>query len=72
MHDTVWFESNGIPAVFVATNEFVDAAVAQSKSLGMPDVHRVFIRHPMQDQTDAEMHTKADEVIEQLIDAFVD
>ena len=72
MHDTVWFENNGIPEVIVATEGFVDAAVAQSPSLGMPDVNRVFVPHPMQDQTDEEMHQRANSVIEQLLTALID
>ena len=52
MHDTVYFEINHIPSVFIASSEFVGAAEAQSKSLGMPDVTRVFVPHPMQDATD--------------------
>ena len=55
MHDAVWFETNNMPAVFVATDEFIDSAVAQSTSLGLPEVPRVYIPHPMQDQTDEEM-----------------
>ena len=44
-----------IPGVFVASSEFVDAAIAQSASLGFPDVARVFTPHPIQDRTDDEM-----------------
>ena len=29
MHDTVWFEIQGTPAVSIASSEFVDAAEAQ-------------------------------------------
>ena len=62
MHDTVWFEIQHIPAVFIASSEFVGAAEAQSKALGMPDVNRVFVPHPIQDATDDEMRERADEV----------
>ena len=72
MHDTVWFEINGKPSVFVASNEFVDAAEAQSKSLGLPDVKRIFVPHPIQDRTDAEMRERAEAAVEALIEALVD
>ncbi len=72
MHDTVWFEINGKPSVFVASSEFVDAAEAQSRSLGLPQVKRVFVPHPIQDRTDPEMRERADAVLEQLIEALVD
>ena len=72
MHDTVWFEIQGMPSVFIASSEFVDAAEAQSVALGMPDVSRVFVPHPIQDATDEEIHAKADAAIEALIAALVD
>ena len=72
MHDTVYFEINHIPSVFIASSEFVGAADAQSKSLGMPDVNRVFVPHPIQDATDDEMRERADAVVDQVIAALVD
>ena len=72
MHDTVWFEIQGIPSVFVASSQFVTAAEAQSESLGLPEVRRVFVPHPIQDGTDEEMWAKADEIVDQLIEALVD
>jgi hypothetical protein len=72
VHDTVWFEINGRPSVFVASSEFVDAAEAQAQSLGLPQVRRLFVPHPIQDRTDAEMHARAEAVIEQVIEALVD
>ena len=72
MHDTVWFEINGKPSVFVASSEFLTAAEAQSQSLGLPEVKRVFVPHPIQDRTDSEMHERAEAVIDALIEALVD
>jgi hypothetical protein len=72
VHDTTWFEIQGKPAVFIASTEFIDAAEVQSKSLGLPDVRRVFVQHPIQDATDDEMRAKADAILEQVIDALVD
>lgn len=72
MHDTTWFEIQGKPAVFIASTEFVTAADAQSKALGLPDVRRIFVPHPIQDANDDEMRAKADAIIEQIIDALVD
>ncbi len=72
MHDTVWFEIHGKPAVFLASSVFVDAAEAQSKALGLPEVRRIFVPHPIQDATDDEMRAKADAVVDQVIAALVD
>ena len=60
MHDIVDLESRGLPGVFVASAEFVTAAIAQSTSLGFPTVARVFTPHPIQDRTDDEMRAYAE------------
>ena len=68
MHDCDDLEQRGIPAVFVASEQFVDAAERQSTSLGFPAVARVFTPHPIQDRTDDEMTTYADVVFDELVD----
>lgn len=72
MHDTVAFEIRGIPSVFVASSAFVDAAATQASALGLPEVRRVFVPHPIQDATDEEMRAKADAIVDQVIEALVD
>ena len=72
MHDSVWFEINSRPTVFIASSQFVDAAAAQAAALGLPEVRRIFVPHPIQDATDDEMRAKADAIVEQVIDALVD
>jgi hypothetical protein len=59
VHDTVNLEALGVPTVFVASTEFVDAADAQAAALGA-DPARVFVPHPIQDRTDDEMRALAD------------
>ena len=70
MHDTVWFEVHGRPAVFVASSEFRDAAAVQAGALGLPEVRRVFVPHPIQDATDDEMRAKADAIVDAVLDAL--
>lgn len=70
MHDTVWFEIQGRPAVFIASSEFVEAADVQAHALGLPDVRRVIVPHPIQDATDAEMCAKADAIVDRVIEAL--
>ena len=48
----------------VATHEFMSAARAQAAALGRADFDAVYVRHPVQDQTQAELEAKADAVIE--------
>lgn len=72
MHDIVDLESRGIPGVFVASAEFVQAAIAQSTSLGFPTVARVFTPHPIQDRTDDEMRAYADAAYDEIVAAITD
>jgi len=67
VHDTVDLEARGVPSVFVATTEFVQAADAQARSLGFPSVARVFTPHPVQDRTDDEMRDYADAVYDEIL-----
>jgi hypothetical protein len=53
--------------VFVASSEFVDAAAAQSRALGA-DPARVFVAHPIQDRTDAELRDLADDAFPSLLE----
>jgi hypothetical protein len=67
VHDISDLEVRGIPGVFVASEGFVDAAIAQSTSLGFPSVARVFTPHPIQDRTDDEMIAYADAAFDQIV-----
>jgi hypothetical protein len=70
VHDIVDLERRGLPGVFVASAEFVQAAVAQSAALGFPDVARVFTPHPIQDRTDDEMRSYADLAYAEIVRAI--
>lgn len=63
-------ESRGIPAVGVATTEFVEAAAAQAKSLGIDPAY-VFIPHPVQDRTDEELRRLADDHLDSILALLV-
>ncbi len=62
----------GRPSVFVASSTFVDAARVQAEALGLPDVKRVFVPHPIQDATDEEMVEKADAIVDEVIAALIE
>jgi hypothetical protein len=66
MHDIADFEGRGIPGVGVASSEFVPAAAAQAKTLGL-DPKMVFVPHPIQDRSDAELRALAEDAVEQII-----
>ena len=58
-------ESRGLPAGFVASCEFTDAAAAQGRSLGIAPAS-MFVPHPIQDRTDAEMAELARQAIDEI------
>jgi len=66
VHDATNLEVRGIPTVFVASDPFRDAAIAQSVALGF-DPARVFVAHPIQDRTDDELQALADQAIESIL-----
>ena len=63
-------ETRGIPTVGVATTEFIPGAEAQAKALGT-DPALVFIPHPVQDRTDAELRQLADEHFDAIVKLLV-
>ncbi len=70
MHDITELEASGIPAVLVASSEFESAVEAQAHALGFaPAV--VFVPHPIQDRTDAELRTLADGAVERLLSSLI-
>ena len=70
MHDISDLELRGVPGVFVASAEFVQAAQAQSTSLGFATMARVFTPHPIQDRTDEEMQAYADAAYDDIVAAI--
>jgi hypothetical protein len=70
MHDTVWFEIQGLPSVSIASSEFAEGAEAQRKALGMDDARYVLVDHPIQGTTDEEMQAKAQAVLGAVVDAL--
>ena len=56
--------------MFVATVEFEDGAQVQAKSLGLEPT-AVYVEHPIQDRTDAEMVEIADQAFESVLAQLV-
>jgi hypothetical protein len=70
VHDITDLESLGLPGVFIASTEFIEAAAAQARALGF-DPAAVFVAHPIQDRTDEELRELADAAVEQVLAAIV-
>ena len=70
MHDITELEASGLPGMFVASSEFVDAAAAQGAALGFhPAAH--YVPHPIQDRSDAEIRALADAAFEDILAQIV-
>ncbi len=66
MHDLAGYEARGLPAVLVASEEFVSAARSQGGALGI-DPAVVYVAHPIQSRNDEEMGELAEEHLDRLI-----
>ena len=69
MHDIADLEGRGIPGVGIASTEFIAAAANQSRALGF-DPALVFVPHPIQDRSDAELRALADQALEAILRAL--
>lgn len=60
------FDALGLPGVSVVTTEFRDAVAVQSKALGF-DPAIVYVPHPIQNRTAAELAALADGALESAL-----
>ncbi len=66
MHDLRELDSRGIPGVDVVTTVFQEGFEAQSRSLGFAGA-AVYVTHPVQNRTTAELHRLAEESLEKIL-----
>ncbi|HXS64282.1 MAG TPA: hypothetical protein VN767_15615 [Streptosporangiaceae bacterium] len=70
MCDLVHLERRAIPAVGIATAPFADEAVEQARLLAMPASRMLYIPHPVQLLTEAELAGRADAVFPAIVRAL--
>ena len=70
MHDGSNLDLSGVPALIVATTAFTQAADVQSKALGYEPT-MVWVPHPIQDRTDAELTALADKHCDEILAKMV-
>jgi hypothetical protein len=63
-------DSRGIPGVSVVTTGFIDAVAAQSQAIGFEPAI-VYVPHPIQNRTAAELDAIADAAIESALALLV-
>jgi len=64
------FDAKGLPGVSVVTTEFKEAVAAQTRALGF-DPAIVYVPHPIQNRTAAELQALADAAIEPVLAKLV-
>jgi len=67
LHDSIGLENTGIPAVPVATHEFMRPARAQASALGRPDFDAVYVDHPIQDQPKEAIEARAELALGEIV-----
>jgi hypothetical protein len=68
--DLVHLERRGVPSVGIATTPFADEAVEQARLLGMPGCRMLYIPHPVQLLTGAELDGRADAIFAAVVAAL--
>lgn len=70
VHDVIRLERRGVASVAVATRPFVDEAVEQAQSLGMPGIAVVYVPHPIQLLDPDALRGLADDAFTAVIDGL--
>lgn len=70
MRDGVKLARKGMPVVSLVTEEFWDQGNFVARSLGMPDVPRVQLPHPIAGTGNANIGAIAESVTEEILDRF--
>jgi hypothetical protein len=68
-HDLDELDKKGLPGVSVLTVEFQQAFEAQKSAIGL-DAAAVYVPHPMQNRTTAELHSFAEQSIDSILAAI--
>ena len=69
-HDLNDLDKRGITGVSVLTTEFKQAFESQKAAIGL-DAASVYVSHPMQNKTTAELHECADAAIDEILQSIV-
>jgi hypothetical protein len=67
VHDSVFFEDQGIPTATIVSTEFKRAARAQADALGASDFEPVTVAHPIQPLTRDEVRELADRAFAEIV-----
>jgi hypothetical protein len=67
VHDSVFFEDQGIPTATIISTEFRRAARAQAVALGARAFETIVVEHPIQPLTRDEVRALADGAFDEIV-----
>jgi hypothetical protein len=67
VHDAISAERLGIPAAGVITDRFLSTARVMAEFVGLPGYPVAVVSHPISNNTEAEIRTKAEQIVQQSI-----
>ncbi len=70
MRDGVKMARRGLPVVSLVTEEFWEQGKFVARSLGMPDVPRVQLPHPIAGTGEENIRQVAEDVVDQILDSL--
>ena len=70
MRDGVKMARRGLPVVSLVTEEFWEQGKFVAQSLGMPDVPRVQLPHPIAGTGEENIRQVAEDVVDQILDSL--
>ena len=70
MRDGVKMARRGVPVVSLVTEEFWEQGNFVARSLGMPDVPRVQLPHPIAGTGEENIRQVAEDVVDQILDTL--
>jgi hypothetical protein len=71
LHDAIGLEQRGVPTAAIITAAFVREADVQRAALGAEGLETVVITHPLSTLTDAEIQSRAEEAVPQVLAILV-
>ena len=71
VHDLVRLERLGVATAGVGTEPFADEALEQAALLGMPGYRMVWVPHPVQLLTAAQLDARADAAMEAILERLL-
>ena len=68
MLDSILLEREGIPAISIVTDAFIETGNIMASNWGIPGFRFLSVPHPVANLNDAELDQRADDVVDDVVD----